>query len=129
MKKLLGILIFLGFLWLLYSTCPNENDHVEALSEVIPEFINDKLGEIGLDSELRNDPRVQEFINILGPSLVDVNDYLIFSVAKEKLSGENNVVSFGILGHVYTFNDEIVKKAQTIAGDLETKIKEIEIKR
>ena len=127
MKKLIGFLLLIGLIVFLFTTTPEESDHVEALSEALPEFINEKLNTIGLDSELSNDPRVQEFISILGPTFVEVDNYFLCSIGREKLTGDENMISFGIAGHVFTFNDDVVKKAQGFAEQFEGKVKDLDL--
>mgnify|MGYP003292381576 CR=1 FL=1 len=127
MRKLLSFILFIGLVAFLYTYCPDESAHVEALADELPELLNEKLNEIGLDNgtaDLGTNQAVQDVIKTLAPRLVDVDNYILFSIGREMMSGENNVVSFGIGGHVFTFNDEIVQKAIGFAKDFEAKVKE-----
>lgn len=132
MKKLFNLIIFILFIAFLYMTCPDDSAHAEALSEALPEYFSEQLEESGLNGELSNlkeDPAMLNIISALAPKLVDVNDYLLVSIGREKLSGENNIVSFGIAGHVFTFNDAIVKRTINLAKEVEAKLKESAINR
>lgn len=132
MKKLFNLIIFILFIAFLYMTCPDDSAHVEALSEALPEYFSEQLEESGLNGELSNlkeDPAMLNIISALAPKLVDVDDYLLVSIGREKLSGENNIVSFGVAGHVFTFNDAIVKRTINLAKEVEAKLKESAINR
>ena len=113
MKKLLNFILFIGFIGFLYVTCPDDSAHAEALSEALPEYFCEQLGgsELGDElSDLTDDPAMLNFIKALAPKLVVVDNYLLVSIGREKLSGEDNVISVGMCGHVFTFKDEIVNK-------------------
>ena len=127
MRSLINLILFIGLVAFLYTYCPDESAHAEALSDALPELLNDKLDEIGLNNDLADlstNPALQDVIKTLAPRLLDVDNYLVFSIGREKLSGENNIVSLGIGGHVFTFKDEIVQKAAGFAKDFESKLKE-----
>ena len=127
MKKLFNLILFVLLIGFLYLTCPNDSAHADALSEALSEYFSEHLGGIELDEELgdlKDNPAMQNVINALAPKLIDVDDYLLVSIGREKLSGNNNIVSFGIGGHVFTFNDEVVKRAVNLAKEVEEKVKE-----
>lgn len=116
MKKFIGLLIFIGLLVFLYFSCPDKTAHDEALSESLTEVINDKLSSSGIATE-----DVKKIIKEVGSYMVDVDSYLIFSLGKFN----DEVVSFGIGGYVFTFNDEIVKKGAEFAQSAKEKIKDL----
>ena len=43
--------------------------------------------------------------------MVSVDDYFIFSIGKLHYGAEEKTVSFGILGHVFTFDSADLRKA------------------
>lgn len=127
MKKLFNLILFVLVIGFLYMTCPDDSAHADALSEALPEYFSQQLDGIGLDnelSELKNNPAMQNLINALAPKLLDVDNYFIVSIGREKFSGEDRIVSFGIGGHVFTFNDEIVKKGADFAKKFNEQLKE-----
>lgn len=124
MKKLFNLIIFVLLIGFLYVTCPDDSAHVDALSEALPEYFKEQIGLDNEFSELKNNPAMQNLINALAPKLVDVDNYLLVSIGREKFSGEDQIVSFGIGGHVFTFNDEIVKKGADFAKKFNEQLKE-----
>lgn len=124
MKKLFNLILFVLLIGFLYVTCPDDSAHVDALSEALPEYFKEQIGLDNEYSELKNNPAMQNLINTLAPKLVDVDNYLLVSIGREKFSGEDQIVSFGIGGHVFTFNDEIVKKGADFAKKFNEQLKE-----
>lgn len=124
MKKLFNLILFVLLIGFLYVTCPDDSAHVDALSEALPDYFKEQIGLDNEFSELKNNPAMQNLINALAPKLVDVDNYLLVSIGREKFSGEDQIVSFGIGGHVFTFNDEIVKKGADFAKKFNEQLKE-----
>lgn len=110
MKKLLGLIIFVGLVVFLYKTCPTKEAHAEALADVVPELINAKLSEIGIENALGENAQVSEAMQQVAQAMIDVDNYFIFSIGKENFTASDHVVSFGIGGYVFTVNDEIFQK-------------------
>ena len=117
MKKIIGLLIFIALIAFLYTSCPNKEDHTEALSEVIPEMVNAKFSEFGIDNILGSHAKGSEALQHFARAVVDVDDYLLFSIGRENFTAKDHVVSFGIAGHVFTVNDELF---QTTSGLLDS---------
>ena len=114
MSKLIGFIIFVSLIVVLYNTCPTKEAHSEALADVLPELINEKFSQVGIDVLLNNDnPLAKEAFQDLAKAVVDVDDYLLFSIGRENFTQDGNVVSFGIGGSVFTVNDEIFQKASS----------------
>lgn len=119
MKKLIGLILFVGLLLFLFTSCPEKEAHTETIAEILPEILpevmpkelpdafNQKLIAVFAESILNGDPETNKAI---AKSLVDVDDYWLFSIGRETFTGDSHVVSFGIGGHVFTINDDIVKK-------------------
>lgn len=114
MKKLIALILFVGLVVFLYKSCPDKEAHTEALSEVMPEFLNEQLSSIGIESTITDNAEIQAVLKAVGPAIIDVDSYFLFSIGRENVTGENNMISLGIGGHVFTFNDEIVKKAYNL---------------
>lgn len=114
MKKLIGLLIFIALIAFLYTSCPDKEDHTEALSEVIPEMVNAKFSEFGIDNILGSNARASEALQHFARAVVDVDDYLLFSIGRENFTASDHVVSFGIAGHVFTVNDEVFQTANDL---------------
>lgn len=114
MKKLIGFVLFIALIIFLHTSCPDKDQHTEALSESIAQMLGEKFNHSGLDNIITDSPELQSFIQDLGYALVNVDDYFLFSIGKINLTGEEQVVSIGIGGHVFTFNDKIVQQGAAI---------------
>ena len=113
MKKLIGLAIFIGLIVFLYSSCPDKDDHTEALSDSVTEIISSQVP--GMDANtLSSIEGMDDILKWVGNNMVDVDNYFVFSLGKMDLGGEEQVVSLGIGGHVFTFNDKIVKEGATL---------------
>jgi hypothetical protein len=113
MKKLIGLAIFIGLIVFLYSSCPDKDDHTEALSDSVTEIISSQVP--GMDAKtLSSIEGMDDILKWVGNNMVDVDNYFVFSLGKMDLGGEEQVVSLGIGGHVFTFNDKIVKEGANL---------------
>lgn len=113
MKKLIGLAIFIGLIVLLYSTCPEKKDHTEALSDSVSQIISEQVPGVDVNT-LSSIPGFDGVLQFVGENMVDVDNYFLFSLGKMDLGGEQQVVSLGICGHVFTFNDKIVKEGANL---------------
>lgn len=102
----LGITLLM--LLILVLTNPDRSDHREAVSSVLNEWKNDKIGGlaggfVGEVMKMGGDFAITTSVN----KMLDVHNYIIFSTGHLDLGiGKPIRVSFGILGHVFTFNKE-----------------------
>lgn len=105
-KPVIAIGIGLALLLLLIVTCPKKQQHLDTIS--------DRLSG-ALYSELEEEEDDWDALGLLfGGALLDealedsivVDNYFIFSIGKLLFDGEKNVVSFGILGHVFTASEK-----------------------
>ena len=110
MKKILTLAIFAFLLIFLFSTCPTKQDHRNRLRGAITQIISEKLNSAEIEDALTDSPEFQKLVEELGTAAVDVDNYFLFSIGKIDLNGKEQVVSFGIGGHVFTFNDKIVQQ-------------------
>lgn len=114
MKKIIGLLLFIALIVFLYKSCPDKDAHAEALSEVIPEMVNAKFSEFGIDNVLGSNNQPSEALQHFARAIIDVDDYLLFSIGRENFTANDHVVSFGIAGHVFTVNDEVFQTANDL---------------
>ena len=54
---------------------------------------------------------VAQFADAIVGQFMSVDNYVIFSVGKIRYGGETKTISFGILGHVFTFDADDIGKA------------------
>ena len=114
MKKFIGFLLFIALVIFLHASCPEKDQHIEALSEDLTQIIGERFGYSGLNDFIGYNPELQSFIKTIGLAIIDVDNYFLFSIGKISLPDKEQVVSFGIAGHVFTFNDRIVQEGSMI---------------
>lgn len=116
MKKLLiTLLVLLGFGAVAVISCPDRQDHKDAIMEVVSGAINDELQTSDKDLQ-----EISAFFGSLGSSVagylldnrLTVKNYFVFSIGELKdLEGVEQKVSVGVFGHVFTGGKEQLKKA------------------
>jgi hypothetical protein len=91
---------------LLAATCPNKEQHKDAVMKVVNEM---------MQKEMKNAPDgTSEYAGTIASGIMDiafdkyfdVHNYVLFSVGEINFKGKSKTVSFGILGHVFTFNQD-----------------------
>ena len=116
MKKLIiTLLIIIGLGAVAVVSCPDRQDHKDAIMEVINGAINDELQ--GSDA---GEQALSALVGSIGSSvagyLIDnrltVKNYFVFSVGElNDIDGVDQKVSVGVFGHVFTGNKEQLKDA------------------
>lgn len=114
MTRLITLALFALLLIFLFNTCPTKKDHKKELRDDITELISKELESQNIKNDLTGNPEFKDMIENLAVAAVDVDNYFLFSIGKVDLGGKEQVVSFGIGGHVFTFNDKVVRKAADI---------------
>lgn len=104
--------------FLLLITCPGEEKHRQTVVDEIAEAAqreniwqskdDDLLGAFG---ETLGNMLVAQFADAVVGQFMRVDNYVIFSVGKIRYGGKTKTVSFGILGHVFTFDADDIGKA------------------
>lgn len=111
MKKLglaLIILLILGVTAVV--TCPDKEAHKDAITKVINEVVQEELGvkeedNLGILKGLANIGA-----GIFLESKFSVDNYFVCSVGRILYGAENEAVSLGVFGHVFTFSKENIKE-------------------
>ena len=110
MKKLLILLIFLMIAVILILTRPDKERHKEAMMKAIEEYVDeearDKLGDNAL-AKIGRDIVVKTAETALNSKLRE-NNYFIFNTTSVHLNGQDNTLSVGLLGMVFTFNKDTI---------------------
>lgn len=94
-------------------TCPDRKAHERAIAGVTKEWMGDKLDQWGADGVIGS------MFRMLGgmgtdyaiDQMLDVDDYFLYSVGYITMGEERSKASFGIMGHVFTFNKEHIDEA------------------
>jgi hypothetical protein len=110
-------------------TCPDRQDHENAIQEVTKAWVGDKVDENlnsitgigGVFGDLIN-KALKELTGFGTDKVIsnylDVKNYVICSVGRMAIGeGEEKMVSLGAFGHVFTFGKEDIEKAWSKAMD------------
>ncbi|MBR5456260.1 MAG: hypothetical protein IKU76_04845 [Bacteroidaceae bacterium] len=101
------------------GTCPAKKGHVEKVSSVVSNVIDDEtkgLGKfaISLVDELTGINHVERAVD----RLLDVENYYIFSLGRIHWQGKDHVASLGLFGMVFTAPEEMLKrKIKDLVGE------------
>ena len=112
MKKLLCIFIVLLLAVLMIQTRPDKQQHKEAMMKAIEEFVEeeatDRLGDNVL-VKLGKGVVVKTAETALNLKLKE-NNYFLFNTTYVRLNGQDNTLSLGMFGHVFTFDKEMIRE-------------------
>ncbi|WP_456098451.1 GYF domain-containing protein [Prevotella histicola] len=118
---LLGILIALiALVAVLIITCPKPEQHKDALSGVITQTVNDAVndstnttGDEFIDNAFRSisNAFAGKVIKTAVDNLVTVDNHIIYSTGKVNYGGKDHIVSLGLLGHIFTVDEDDLQEA------------------
>lgn len=112
MKKYLLIIIVLLVAVLMVLTVPDKAKHKEAMMEAINEYVEeeavDKLGDNVL-ARLGKGVIVKTVETALNSKL-KIDNYYLFNKTYVRLNGEDQMLSLGMFGHVFTFDKEMIRE-------------------
>ena len=114
MKK---FLVFLTIVALLVAamamTRPDKKAHKEAMMKAVKEYVDDEARERGFGdnglTRLGKNAVVQAVELALNYKL-QLDDYYVVTVTHAELKGEDRILSVGVLGHVFTFDKEMLRE-------------------
>ena len=95
-------------------TCPNSEKHEEAVKSEARAFVNESIDQVN-DSEnsllgsilsLGQKYLTGKALDTFMETSFHVDNYFVCSVGRIELMGKSKTLSFGILGHVFTFSKE-----------------------
>lgn len=99
--------------FLLLMTCPGQDKHTTAVTDNIVSAVTGEgrtltTGNTAIDmiGGIMGEQIARQFIGAMVTQVMTVDNYVIFSVGKVNYGGRHATVSFGILGHVFTFGTD-----------------------
>ena len=111
-RLIVTIVCIVALIVLALVTCPDKNKHLDVLKDRMSAVINEQVAVNENTSDLEA-VGIALFNRLMGRMLdnyITVDDYALFSVGKSTIKGSENVVSFGIFGHVFTKSKEKMKQ-------------------
>ena len=112
-KYLIGALVLIAVV-VMVKTVPEKKAHKKAMMEAVKEYVDEEAEKLGLgDDVLSNLGKgiVNKTVEVALNSKLEVDNYLLFNMTHVELDGENKILSLGILGHVFTFDKEMLRDA------------------
>lgn len=125
MKKLLAIVIVLLVVVLMALTRPAEEKHKEAMMKAVKEYVDEEAEERGFsDNGITRLGKtiVTKAIETALDSKLQMHDYILLNTSTVRLNGEDKTLSLGLLGHVFTFDKDMLREKLQEA----TQTKEVE---
>lgn len=111
-----GWFFFLFFLAVLCAvlalTNPDEKKHQAAISQLASDIIEQQVDDVFGDpySGFGTSVLTSGIVEKVAGHMVTVKDYGLFSLGQLEYGDEKKTVSFGILGHVFTFSNDDVER-------------------
>ena len=108
-------LVLLGLACVCVVTCPDKSAHSEALKDLINTVMTEELNKSVETDEDAGWAMLGSMIGTgLGGLMIDnmlkVENYFVCSIGTITYENETNIVSVGILNHVFTASEEDVKE-------------------
>ena len=112
MKKLLVVVVLLLVAVLMTQTVPDKQEHKDAMMKAVKEYVaeetKDRFGDNILSALGKN--LVVKSVELALNSKLKVNNYYLFNTTSVRLKGEDQMLSLGIFGHVFTFDKEMLRE-------------------
>ena len=111
------ILVLAAMVVGLVATCPTEQAHREAITKEMNRFIKESTDNQGDAWGIIGNIISQKIVGVVVDNLIEVDNYGVCSVGSITFKGKTHRVSFGILGHVFTFDADDIQRALENGGD------------
>ena len=101
------------------KTVPDKKAHKNAMMEAVKAYVDEEAAKRGIgDGVLSKLGKgiVNKTIEVALNSKLEVDNYLIFNTTHVELDGESKILSLGMLGHVFTFDKEMLRDALETAA-------------
>lgn len=108
--RVAGIVVAVVIAFALTVTCPTREQHCEAVAGEISAAISQSNGASGFWGMFSN-IFASGVVNMAVNQFLDVDNYYLFSIGTINIEGKSRAVSFGILNHVFTFDNDYIREA------------------
>ncbi|MBR4756049.1 MAG: DUF4359 domain-containing protein [Bacteroidales bacterium] len=113
---LIALLVVIGILIAAILTCPKKDQHVATISDRISSVLNSQLTEESDEFETLGVLLGSALATPIIRNFISVDDYIVCSVGKYTYQGEEQIISLGVFGHVFTVPKERIE--ETIKSSL-----------
>ena len=102
----------------LVATCPTPQDHREAVTRTLNRVVEHATAQGNDDAwGMIGSMITKRLVGVVVDQMLDVQNYGLWSVGTIHYKDTDKRVSFGILGHVYTFDADDIERALKQGGD------------
>lgn len=102
----------------LVATCPTPQDHREAVTRTLNQVVEHATDQGSGDAwGMIGSMITKRLVGVVVDQMLDVQSYGLWSVGTIHYKDTDKKVSFGILGHVYTFDADDIERALKQGGD------------
>lgn len=103
----------------LVATCPTADDHREAITKEINRVVEHAAEKSGGGDAwgMIGSMITKNIVGVVVDNMIEVDNYGVCSVGSITFKGKKKQVSFGILGHVFTFDADDIERALSKGGD------------
>ncbi|MBR5087421.1 MAG: DUF4339 domain-containing protein [Muribaculaceae bacterium] len=114
---------------ILAATNPNKEDHCRAVTKVSHTWANETIEDLGGTGIIGGIVKLgsTQIIRSIVDNVVDVENYGVFSLGYIDTGADKTRVSLGILGHVFTFDKNIIdqKLKEAMGNDFKEKFRNL----
>lgn len=113
MKKLLTVIIVLLVAVVMIMTRPEKKQHKDAMMVAIKEYVDEEATNKGIGDNILaklGKGVVNKAIETALNSKLKMHDYYLFNTTYVKLDGDEQLLSVGLLGHVFTFDKKMLRE-------------------
>jgi len=113
MKKLLTVIIVLLVAVVMIMTRPEKKQHKDAMMVAIKEYVDEEAANKGIGDNILaklGKGVVNKAIETALNSKLKMHDYYLFNTTYVKLDGDEQLLSVGLLGHVFTFDKKMLRE-------------------
>ncbi len=120
MKKFFTIFAIAILGILMVFTTPDKKTHKKAMMEAIKDYVDEEAEERLGDNILADLSKTlaNNSIKAVLNYKLRLHDYYLFNTTTIHMDGKDQLTSVGILGHVFTFDKEMLEKRLEKAADL-----------
>src|SRR5574344_1466316 len=105
-KKVLILLVVLVVLFGIILTCPDKEDHQNAVTAQITDMIKNDSVAANTGIGVLGTAVVSKFVDAAVDNMVSVKNYFFFSLGTVSYNKETAVISIGVLHHVFCLFDK-----------------------
>jgi len=114
MKKILIAALVLAAAIVMAMTVPDKKAHKQAMMKAVREYVDEEAARRGMgDNVLTSLGKgiVNKTVEVALNSKLELSNYLLFNTTHVRLSGKDKTLSLGLLGHVFTFDKQMLRDA------------------